>query len=330
MLRKWLSCCLTGLLIFFVTLTFAQGALATGPFSHILFARQLWPKAAASVGLDPQRTDLLPALYAGAIAPDAPYYPGAESRLATLVHEVRPFDVCQALLDMAQTPQEKAFALGWVSHALLDVGGHGELVNRLAKGPYNQNRLLHKQIEWGLDCWILMQPEYAWLWDPQVEAKAGLSLWARALQKAYGGNVPESMLLTAQHSELKTIGELPYAWWWTGRLERPGHGVINFLGWLIGETLRPAYVSWLTWRDKDLDVRAVLSPRKAEPQDAKDLLSIMKQEEGNLLKNLAGAPWPTVSLDVDPSCGNEGCKDGREALEWLRSRGSKDAAPDKI
>lgn len=330
MLKRARIWCLTGLLSLLMALIFAQGAYAVGPYSHLRFARQIWPQAAASLGLDPQRIDLLPALYAGALAPDAPYYPGAESRLATLVHVVRPWQFCQALLDLAQTPQDKAFALGWVSHALLDVRTHGELVNRLAKGAYNNNRLLHKQIEWGLECWLLQQAESAWLWDPPVDVQAGLGLWGRALQKVYCAKVPESMLLQAQEAQMKEVARLPYVWWWSGRLERQGHGVVNTLGWLIGETLRPAYVAWLAWRDKDMDVRAVLSPRRPDPQDTSDLLSLMRVEESHLLQVLTGAPWPTVSLDVDASCVDEECQDGREALEWLRSYGPEEAAPDKI
>jgi hypothetical protein len=325
--RLW---CLSGFLALLMALIFSQGAYAVGPYSHLRFARQFWPQAAASVGLDPKRTDLLPALYAGSLAPDAPYYPGAESRLATLVHVVRPWDFCRALLDLAETPQDKAFALGWVSHALLDVRTHEELVNRLAKGVYNNDRLLHKQIEWGLECWLLVQPESAWLWNPPVDVRAGLDLWNRALQKVYGAEVPEIMLLQAQEAQMKEVARLPYVWWWSGRLERQGHDVVNTLGWAIGETLRPAYVAYLNWRDIDMNVRAVLNPRKPDPQDTKDLLALMQKEEGHLLQTLAGGPWPGGGLDADASCVDDECKDGREALEWLRSPGPKGGSTDKI
>jgi hypothetical protein len=321
---------LAGFMALVLTLACAQGALAVGPYSHLRFARELWPQAAPVMGLDPQRSDLLPALFAGALAPDSPYYPGAEDRLATLVHVVKPWDFCRALLQMAQTPQDKAFALGWVSHALLDVLTHGQLVNRLAKGVYNHDRLLHKRIEWGLECRLLVQPENAWLWNPPVDVRAGLALWARALQKVYGGMVPESMLLQAQEAQMKEVRRLPYVWWWSGRLERQGHGLVNALGWAIGGTLRPAYVAWLTWRDQDLDVRAVLNPRRADAQDTRDLLALMQQEKAHLLKVLAGGAWPTIGLDADPSCHDEACPDGRRALEWLRKPGPKAAPADKI
>jgi hypothetical protein len=282
------------------------------------------------LGLDPKRVDLLPAVYAGALATDAPYYPGSEERLGTLVHVVRPWQMCRALLALAETPREKAFALGWVSHALLDLYTHGQLVNRLAKGAYNNDRLLHKRIEWGLECWLLMQPENAWLWKPSVDVKAGLGLWARALQKTYGATVPEAMLLHAQQAEMNEVDRLPYVWWWGGRLRREGHGVVNAQGWAIGGTMRPAYVAYLTWRDKDMNVRAVLDPRKADLQDARDLLDLMQKTEVRLKAVLSGAEWPTGGLDADPSCVDEKCKDGREALEWLRSPGPKGAEPDKI
>lgn len=321
---------LIGFCALLMSLISAQGAYAVGPYSHLRFARQLWPQAAAKVGLDPRQSDLLPALYAGALAPDAPYYPGAETRLATLVHVVRPWVFCRTLLELADTPQDKAFALGWVSHALLDVRTHGELVNRLATGVYNHDRLLHKRIEWGLECWLLMQPDSAWLWQPPVDVRAGLGLWNRALQKVYGNKVPESMLLKAQEAQIKEVARLPYVWWWSGRLQWPGHGAINSLGWLVGETLRPAYVAYLTWRDIDMNVRAVLSPRKPNPRDTSDLLTLMQEQESYLLKTLAGGPWPKGGLDADSSCSNDECKDGREALEWLRSPGPKGVPTDKI
>lgn len=308
----------------------AQGALAVGPYSHLRFAKELWPQAAPLMGLDPQQTGLLPALYAGALATDAPYYPGAESRLATLVHVVKPWEFCRALIDLADTPQDKAFALGWVSHALLDERTHSQLVNRLAGGVYNNDRLLHKQIEWGLECWLLVQPENAWLWSPPVDVHAGLGLWARALQKVYGGTVPESMLLQAQEAQMKEVARLPYVWWWSGRLEREGHGLVNALGWAIGGTLRPAYVAYLTWRDQDLNVRAVLCPRKPHAPDTSDLLSLMQKEQVRLQAVLVAGDWPTGGLDADPSCVDDACPDGREALEWLRNPGTKVGEPDRI
>jgi hypothetical protein len=324
--RRSLAC----LLALAFMLVCAQGALAVGPYSHMRFAKDFWPQAAPLLGLDPKRIDLLPALYAGALAPDGPYYPGAEARLATLVHVVRPWEFCRALLSLAETPQDKAFALGWASHALLDIRTHEELVNRLAKGVYNNDRLLHKRIEWGLECWLLVQPENAWLWNPPVDVNVGLSLWARALQEVYGNTVPESMLLQAQEAQMKEVDRLPQVWWWSGRLEREGHGVVNALGWLIGGTLRPAYVAYLSWRGQDMNVRAVLDPREPDPRDTRDLLALMQKEEARLLAVLRGGGWPSGGLDADPACVDDSCKDGREALAWLLSPGPKAAPADRI
>ncbi len=325
--RRW---GLAGLLGLVLLLAAAQGAHAVGPYSHLRFARALWPQAAPALGLDPGRSDLLPALYAGALAPDAGYYPGAEPRVATLVHVVRPWAFCRALLERASTPADKAFALGWTSHALLDLHTHGELINRLAGGVYNHDRLLHKQIEWGLECWLLEQPASAWLWDPPVDPRAGLDLWARTLGEVYGGRVSRGLLLRAQRSQLQEVARLPYVWWWSGRLARRGHWVVNTLGSLIGATLRPAYVAWLTWRQTDLDVRAVLAPRLPAPQDTRDLMAIMGRTQAELLGLLAGGRWPQGGLDADPACQGEECPEGREALQWLRDPGRNSQAAAKI
>lgn len=305
----------------------AKGALAVGPFSHMIFARQLWPQAAPCLGLDPGDAGLMPALYAGALAPDAGYYPGAESSISTLVHVVEPWAFCRALLELAQTPQEKAFALGWASHAFLDLRTHGQLVNRLAGGVYNDDRLKHKQIEWGLECRQLEKPENAWLWQAATDTQAGWSLWSKSMQKTYGLKVDPRFLGQGQASQQKEVTRLPYVWWWSGRLAEPNGGLVNSLGWLLGETLRPAYVAWLTWRDQDMDVRAVLSPRPASDADMADLKAIMDATQARLVAALQGGAWPSGGLDADPACQDARCPEGRAALQWLLEHGGGGGRP---
>ncbi len=291
-------------------------AEAVGPFAHLVQAGAAWPRVAKALGLDPDGDGLRAAFLAGTLAPDAGYYPGAEANLARAAHLARPWAFCRALLAAAGPPDQKAFAAGWSAHLILDARTHAELVNPLAGGTYSQDKLRHKQVEWGLDCALLADPRLSWLWSPKVAAGDGLDLWRRVLGTVYGRQVPRATLARAMAAELSEVGRLPYVWWLSGRLKRPGRGLVNALGAALGETARPAYLAWLRWTDGDLDVRAVLSPRPAREGDMALLDGIMDLAGDELLAALAGGPWPGQTPDADPQ-GASGA-DGKALRAWLQ------------
>jgi hypothetical protein len=304
-------------------------ALALGPFTHLVFAQRVWQRAAPAAGLAAEEP-LLPALYAGALAPDAGYYPGAEPMVSEAAHLVEPWDLVRELEGRAGTARERAFALGWLTHALLDLRGHQRLVNPLAGGAYQDDRLLHKQVEWGLDCWLLSQPRHAWLWEPPIAARAGVGLWARTLEAVYGKRLPADTLVRAQAAQLKEVRRLPWVWWLSGRLHWPGRPAANALGWAVGHTLRPAYAAWLEWQGGSLDVRAVLTPRQARPRDTARLLELLAAAEAELMAVLEQGAWPRGSLDADPDCRPGDCPQDREVRAWLSEPGSQGRGPAKI
>jgi len=298
----------------------AAPAGAVGPFSHFTFCHDLWPSLAPRLGHTPaQRDRLWPVFLAGAIAHDAGYYPGAQSSLAYAVHLIEPWRLTQAMLALAQNPGEWAFALGWLSHALLDIRTHRDLVNAHTQGPYSQTMLKHKQFEWGLDCWLLSRPQGQWLWEAPLDWQPGLGLWQRALAKVYGRQVAREVLHQAMLAHEKEVRRLPYVLWLSGRFERPGRWPGNALGWVLGRTARPLYVAWLGWRGKDLDARGVLTARWPLPQDQAGLLSAMELTRRDLDQALAGDTWPQGTLDADPLCEAGDCQAVKDARRWLES-----------
>jgi len=290
---------------------------ALGPFSHLTLASRVWPQLAAEHGLDRRSQELAAALYAGCLAPDAGYYPGADSRLAEAAHLVRPWQLVAALLELAASDRETAFALGWLSHALLDLRGHAGLVNPLAGGVYQETRLAHKEIEWGMDCWLLAQPQGAPLWRVRVDASAGLELWQRAMAKAYGGAPSLEVMLAAQQAQLREVDRLPYVWWLSGRLTRPGRSLGNGVGWVLGRTLRPAYLAWLSWTDGDMEVRGVLGARWPDTEVVVRLDALMARVAAELGRAAKGRVGLSGSWDADPACDAGDCPQAAAAKAWL-------------
>lgn len=300
-----------------------------GPFSHLAVAKKAWPVAAKAHSLNVEQNRPAPGLksafFAGALAPDAGYYADGLGPLSDLAHVVNPWEFTKTLWESAKTPKERAFALGWLSHALVDVEGHSRLVNPAMGGGLSLSPLKHKQIEWGLDCLVLMQDEYAWLWSVEIDRAAGLELWQRAMSKVYGKAVEKKLLQTAMAAEIKEVGRLPYVWWLSGRLKRRGRWGGNALGSVVGGTLRPVYVKYLEWRDIEMNIRAVLTPI---PPGSREI-GTWKDILGEIPAKIAAWPVhgdsPRMNLDADPACPPGKCPTGQKALSWLAGQ-----APGKI
>ncbi len=301
-------------------LALAGPAHALGPFSHFTFGERLWPVLGPRLSPDPaKRHELWPHFLAGSIALDAGYYPGAEPRLSNTIHLIKPWELTRAMLAQARTPQERAFALGWLSHALLDLRSHRDLVNVFTQGPFSEHKLEHKQFEWGLDAWLLAQPDGAWLWSAPLAWVPDLALWQRAMAQVHGREVPLAVLEQAMRSHYKEVKRLPYVFWLSGQIDRPGHWAGNLLGWYLGYNARPLYVAWLDWRGGSMDVQAVLSVHAPSPQDLAGLREMMALSGQDLDRVLAGGPWPRGSLDADDNCTAGQCLDAIKARRWLES-----------
>lgn len=294
----------------------AGGAWAVGPFSHLILAQRLAPLIPG----DAAAPEVRQALNLGAIALDAGYYPGGDSRLAEAGHNLAPWSVCRALLDLAQTPAERAFAIGYLSHAIIDQAAHRELVNPLTGAAFSVNPLDHKRIEWGLDCWWLSQPGNDWLWQAAATrpgSPAGLALWQRALGRAYGVRLDPRVLGTAVAAELKTVGELPLIFQLSGQAQRPGAWLGNGLGWVLGWSARPLAVGYMRWRGGYMNEIAILDARPALPADVANLERLMAGVQVRVADILAGGGLPAGNLDADPACEAGGCVNTEAAKAWL-------------
>jgi len=317
---SWTASKLRLLPLALLLLALAGPAHALGPFSHFTFGARLWPQLGPQLSPDPAtRQELWPHFLAGSIALDAGYYPGAESGLAYAIHLIKPWELTRALLAQARTPEGKAFALGWLSHALLDLRSHRDLVNVFTQGPFSEHKLEHKQFEWGLDAWLLAQPQGAWMWSAPLAWGPDLALWQRAVAQAHGRKVPLAVLERAMLSHYKEVKRLPYVFWLSGQIDRPGRWAGNALGWVLGHTARPLYVAWLDWRGNGMDVRAVLSAHPPSLQDLAGLKEVMALSGQDMARVLGGGPWPRGSLDADINCATGQCPDALKARRWLES-----------
>lgn len=68
--------------------------------------------------------------YGGSVIQDLGYYPFGSKFFSNLLHYVRSGDFVEALVDLARTPNELAFAVGALAHYANDNTGHPEAVNR--------------------------------------------------------------------------------------------------------------------------------------------------------------------------------------------------------
>lgn len=266
-----------------------------GPFQHLILAQRIH----RNLSLDTQWADLPEDVFlAGSLAPDGGYYPGAETRISRRAHNEKPWDFCRTLFEQAQSAEDRAFALGWLSHALYDLRGHTELVNPASGMAYDVDPLPHKQVEWGLDAWALGQAEHQWLWGARLNPWAGLEHWALVWNRVYGEKTPRSSLLEAQQAQFKVMGLLPWAWWLGGRLTRPGWPLGNGLGLVLGATVRPVLAAYFSRSTGGIEQHAVLTPRRPPSDELATLQKIAGKVEYEFKSLIQNGAWPEGGLDA--------------------------------
>lgn len=291
-----------------------------GPYSHLRYARHLWPRLAAKAGLKNSQ-EAAANYFLGSIAMDSGYYPGGLADLADTAHLAKPWQFCGLMIKQARSAPELAFALGWLGHAWLDLRSHGELVNPLAGGAYPKGMLRHKQIEWGIDCWQLRQKDAAWLWKIELAPAAGLKLWQRSLKKAFGADLPLKVFARCIRSQWEVVSELRTVWRYTGLTAHPKPGVPEIIGDSLGPVLLYLYVSYLESWEGDLDRLAVLTPRKPKPADLAKWRDFLLKGPNELSAVLQGRIRPSRNLDVTPDCTPAPCPGAVKALRGLGAKG---------
>ncbi len=167
-----------------------------GPFTHLIFAKQIaanyphtidWKRHFGSFAL-------------GAIAMDSGYMQTKDSFAADLAHTVGSLQLARTLLHRADNPSDHAFALGWISHAILDRHSHpiinahaGNLSGTDHPISYADNAPLHAAVELGIDaCWIDQLPTVPYR-DLQQQIPSASPLLSAAYANTYGIEFPPTL-----------------------------------------------------------------------------------------------------------------------------------------
>jgi len=168
-----------------------------GIIFHTVIADRLieeWSEPSGSLLSDP---DCITAFHNGSWAPDQGCFPGGNAEITDLCHYQNSGDFCSCLLSLAESPKQKAFAWGWLSHYVADFlihpainRGVGELIygdKTRSVAWEDDSEKEHQQIEIGLDAYIdykLASKTYR-PYDNVMQAQ-DLDFVSEAFQKIYG------------------------------------------------------------------------------------------------------------------------------------------------
>ncbi|MEO5781879.1 MAG: zinc dependent phospholipase C family protein [Ginsengibacter sp.] len=133
--------------------------------------------------------------YGGAVAPDMGFYPFGSALFTNLVHYVRSGDMVEALLKDANTINQYAFAIGFMSHYYADNYGHPIATNRsvplvypnLRKKygsviTYAENKISHMRMEFGFDVLEVSKGNYT---SDKYHGVIGFKVDTTVLSKAF-------------------------------------------------------------------------------------------------------------------------------------------------
>lgn len=177
---------------------------------HILLASRV---AEAGDGQCPELKDPAwnNAFLHGSIGPDMGFFPGGEHLLSMAAHAVRSGDLARRLHATAETPEQWAFARGWLTHMIGDILIH-PLINRAAAAQMERectaatmasHRNAHIRIELGLDT------RYVARLDPGTTRlrpffDAATARWIQAaFRKVHGVQLETRAILRSHHQVVR-------------------------------------------------------------------------------------------------------------------------------
>jgi hypothetical protein len=221
------------------------------PALHLLLARRTlerW-RASSTAPFDVASDSSANTFLHGSLAPDMGNFPGGSTAFAHLVHTHRSGDVQRALLDIADTPEERAFAYGWLTHILADVLVHPLINDEAARCTDARVAAIveHVRVEVGIDVWFCWQhPLLEGLRLRPAFDRTGYTFLARALNPLLG-----TTITTAQFTQMER-GLIMFS-----------HGALHFatsvarpLSWRDPVVTPVPFASTLLWHTASL-----LSPR---------------------------------------------------------------------
>jgi hypothetical protein len=218
--------------------------------------------------------------FAGALFPDLGNYPGGDSMLSDLAHNLRTWDLAKEMLDSAVTKEELVFAYGWALHVITDIIGHPEFTNishaeitgAIQEFPsgveaYSQP-LEHKKTEFGASAYLLGLDTYLYLWDTrlswpfEIVNDAPKSIVEKAFEKIYAYTIPRDKLKAGMRGLAKEMLRIPVVMKFLGHVKG---GRYDFLERILAAFLRnlviPVYLSMIDEK-KNQGKIAVLKPFK--------------------------------------------------------------------
>lgn len=160
------------------------------------------------------------AFLSGAMGPDMGLFPGGERFISDLVHYVRSGELARQLVRQAGTPLETAYAWGWLTHVLGDVGIHplinrgvGELLHgdRNRATPYDEDPVAHVQLELAIDgdCYCRRWTAPPARLRPVFDAQT-IDFLVRSFAATYGPGVVRAASLLKTHEACTRYSR--YSW----------------------------------------------------------------------------------------------------------------------
>lgn len=219
---------------------------------HLVLADRVldhWRDTPSQAPFNPFDPDLANAFHQGALGPDLGYFPGGHRFLSDLSHLVRSGDLTRTLVSSAQSPCEKAFSWGWVTHVLADQAIHplvGRGVGELLYGDREifvdgaRQQTAHVQVETGLDAF------YSHLFPGMRHRKmspvfhgTSIRFLVRAYQRVYGIPMDPTLFLASHLATVRmsvqglvSIGVMS-----TALLVRPVSGPMAGARWFLQRAL---------------------------------------------------------------------------------------------
>jgi hypothetical protein len=178
---------------------------------HLRLAERVlehWGDHPADAPFDPEDAGAVNAFRQGAFGPDLGFVPGGYRPLSDLAHAYRSGDLTRALIRSAETPLQRAFAWGWVTHVLADTMIHplvGCAVGELRYGSPahfidgDQDQVTHVRVEAGLDAlYAERHPEIRRIRLEQVFDARSIRFLVEAYESTYGA-APAAERFLASH-----------------------------------------------------------------------------------------------------------------------------------
>lgn len=195
---------------------------------HTLLAHRVldhWSKK-QSAPFDPSSPANRNAFLNGCMGPDMGLFPGGCPLVTDMVHYLKTADLPRAMMNLAKSDLELAFAWGWASHVLADIIIHpivNQGVGDLLKGDpqtkiaYNLDPQAHARVEMGVDGFFcyhrpLAEPRK---FNPIFDASS-IEFLSAAFDETYGEVVTADELLNSHRACAKHSRTVMRANWVNG------------------------------------------------------------------------------------------------------------------